>query len=39
MPTPEEFFAEVLVLGLMPTPTEVILLQPDRPVANGSRIR
>lgn len=38
MPTPEEFFAEVLVPGVMPTPTEVILLQPDRPVANGTRI-
>ncbi len=32
------FVSEVLVLGVMPTPTEVILLQPDRPVANGTRI-
>ena len=32
------FVSEVLVLGVMPTATEVILLQPDRPVANGTRI-
>lgn len=32
------FDSEVLVLGAMPTPTEVILLQPDRDVANGTRI-
>ena len=32
------FDSEVLVLGAMPTPTEVILLQADRDVANGTRI-
>ncbi len=32
------FVSEVLVLGVMPTASEVILLQPDRPVANGTRI-
>lgn len=32
------FDSEVLVLGAMPAPTEVILLQPDRPVPNGTRI-
>ena len=32
------FDSEVLVLGAMPTPTEVILLQLDRPVPNGTRI-
>jgi tRNA-binding protein len=32
------FTSEVLVLGGMPTPTEVVLLAPDRPVANGTRI-
>jgi tRNA-binding protein len=32
------FDSEVLVLGAMPTATEVVLLQPDRDVANGTRI-
>jgi tRNA-binding protein len=32
------FSSEVLVLGAMPTPTEVILLTLDQPVANGTRI-
>ncbi len=32
------FTSEVLVLGAMPSPTEVVLLAPDRPVANGTRI-
>ena len=32
------FESEVLVLGAMPTPTEVVLLAPDQPVANGTRI-
>jgi tRNA-binding protein len=32
------FNSEVLVLGGMPTPTEVILLALERPVANGTRI-
>ena len=32
------FKSEVLVLGGMPTPTEVVLLSLDRPVANGTRI-
>lgn len=32
------YVSEVLVLGVMPTETEVVLLQPDRPVANGTRI-
>ncbi len=32
------YTSEVLVLGVMPTATEVVLLQPDRPVANGTRI-
>lgn len=32
------FDSEVLVLGAMPKPTEVILLQADRDVANGTRI-
>ena len=30
--------SEVLVLGAMPTATEVVLLALDRPVANGTRI-
>jgi tRNA-binding protein len=30
--------SEVLVLGAMPTETEVVLLAVDRPVANGTRI-
>jgi tRNA-binding protein len=32
------FESEVLVLGAMPTPDEVVLLAPDHPVANGVRI-
>jgi|SRR5437762_895463 len=32
------FASEVLVLGAMPSPTEVVLLAVDRPVANGTRI-
>lgn len=32
------FTSEVLVLGAMPTETEVALLGVDRPVANGTRI-
>ena len=32
------FDSEVLVLGAMPTPTEVVLLSPDQPIANGTRI-
>ena len=32
------FTSEVLVLGAMPTETEVMLLAVDRPVANGTRI-
>lgn len=32
------FTSEVLVLGAMPTETEVVLLAADRPVANGTRI-
>ena len=32
------FTSEVLVLGAMETPTTVILLSPDRPAPNGSRI-
>lgn len=32
------FESEVLVLGAMPTPTEVVLLAPDLRVANGTRI-
>jgi tRNA-binding protein len=32
------FTSEVLVLGAMPQATEVVLLAPDRPVANGTRI-
>jgi tRNA-binding protein len=32
------FVSEVLVLGAMPTETEVVLLAVDRPVANGTRI-
>ncbi len=33
------FDSEVLVLGAMPQATEVILLEVERPVANGTRIR
>ena len=32
------FESEVLVLGGMPTPTEVVLLAVDQPVADGTRI-
>lgn len=32
------FDSEVLVLGAMPTSTEVVLLAVERPVANGTRI-
>ena len=32
------FTSEVLLLGAMETPTQVILLHPDRPAPNGSRI-
>jgi tRNA-binding protein len=32
------FESEVLVLGGMPTPAEVVLLNVDQPVANGTRI-
>lgn len=32
------FESEVLVLGAMPTPTEVVLLATDLRVANGTRI-
>ena len=32
------FTSEVLVLGAMPTETEVVLLAVDRPVADGTRI-
>jgi tRNA-binding protein len=32
------FTSEVLVLGAMPQPAEVVLLAVDHPVANGVRI-
>ncbi|MBX3132350.1 MAG: tRNA-binding protein [Gemmatimonadaceae bacterium] len=32
------FKSEVLVLGAMPSPTDVVLLQVDQPVENGTRI-
>ena len=32
------FVSEVLVLGAMPVPSEVVLLAPAHPVANGVRI-
>jgi tRNA-binding protein len=32
------FTSQVLCLGAMPDPTEVVLLRPDHPVANGTRI-
>lgn len=32
------FTSEVLVLGAMPSAAEVVLLRPDHPVANGTRI-
>jgi len=32
------FTSDVLVLGVMETPTTVVLLSPDRPTPNGARI-
>jgi tRNA-binding protein len=32
------FDSEVLVLGALPVPSEVVLLEVERPVANGTRI-
>jgi tRNA-binding protein len=32
------FTSEVLVLGAMPSATEVVLLRPDHPVMDGTRI-
>src|SRR3712207_5766118 len=32
------FVSEVLVLGAMASPTDVVLLRVDQPVANGTRI-
>ena len=32
------FTSEVLVLGAMPTPTEVVLIATERTVSNGTRI-
>jgi tRNA-binding protein len=32
------FISEVLVLGAMATPTDVVLLRVDQPVADGTRI-
>lgn len=32
------FVSQVLVLGAMPDPTEVVLLKPDHAVGNGTRI-
>ena len=32
------FVSEVLVLGAMPTPQDVVLLEVEQPVANGTRI-
>jgi tRNA-binding protein len=32
------FESQVLVLGAMPDPTDVVLLRPDVPVENGTRI-
>lgn len=32
------FVSQCLVLGAMPSASEVVLLQPDQPVANGTRI-
>jgi tRNA-binding protein len=32
------FTSEVLVLGAMPSATDVVLLRTDHPVANGTRI-
>jgi tRNA-binding protein len=33
-----DYTSEVLVLGAMVSDSDVLLLQPDRPVANGTRI-
>ena len=38
VPTPQDFFSQVLVLGAMPDEREVVLLAVDRPVAGGTRI-
>jgi tRNA-binding protein len=32
------FMSQVLVLGAMPSPTEVVLLRPDQTTENGTRI-
>jgi tRNA-binding protein len=32
------FLSEVLILGAMPTPTDVVLLEVGQPVPNGTRI-
>jgi len=32
------FTSQVLVLGAMPSPSEVVLLRPDHAVENGTRI-
>jgi tRNA-binding protein len=32
------FVSQALVLGAMPTPSEVVLLEVERPVENGTRI-
>lgn len=32
------FTSDVLVLGAVPAPSDVVLLAPDRPVPNGTRI-
>ncbi len=32
------FTSQVLVLGAMPSPTEVVLLRPDQAMENGTRI-
>jgi tRNA-binding protein len=32
------FTSQLLVLGAMPSPTEVVLLRPDQAVENGTRI-
>jgi hypothetical protein len=33
-----DYTSEVLVLGAMVSDSDVVLLQPDQPVANGARI-
>jgi hypothetical protein len=38
VPTPQDFFSQVLVLGAMPDEREVVLLAVDPPVADGTRI-